>query len=409
MAGVAAVARAVAEARVAAEAKAAAEAKTAAEAKAKPAAAAKAAPEVKLSAQPQPVAPTVPAAPAARPAASAPSPAPAAEAPAPAPKPALAASAAPAPAPAPPPSRPIASNDTVPVELTRQGANLKLSFPFSAPTAAAVFRRADTLWIVFDSKSALDLSALADEPSNTVREAEFSRDGDAAVVRLRLDHPHLSSIAAEGAGWSVAVGETVADPTRALDITRNLVGQNRASVTVNFEHAHRLHRVRDPDVGDTLWVVTGFSPVRGFIDEHNFVEFHALASTQGVVIAPLADDLHVELSADKVVIGRPGGLTLSSSLQSVLHGTALRPVMFDAQVWGLDRKEIFGERQTQLVSAAAAASPGKRLPQRLDLARFYIAREMYPEAKGVLDVSLAEDHASSRTSPAACCAPSPKS
>ena len=113
------------------------------------------------------------------------------------------------------------------------------------------------------------------------------------------------------------------------------------------------------------------------------------------MIAPLADDLHVELSAERVVIGRPGGLTLSSSLQSVLHGTALRPVMFDAQVWGLDRKEIFGERQSQLVSAAAAASPGKRLPQRLDLARFYIAREMYPEAKGVLDVSLAEDHAAS--------------
>jgi hypothetical protein len=40
----------------------------------------------------------------------------------------------------------------------------------------------------------------------------------------------------------------------------------------------------------------------------------------------------------------PGGLTLSSSLQSVLHGTALRPVMFDAQVWSLDRKEIFGDR-----------------------------------------------------------------
>ena len=131
------------------------------------------------------------------------------------------------------------------------------------PTAAAVFRRADTLWIVFDSKSALDLSALVDEPSNTVREAEFSRDGDAAIARIRLDHPHLSSIAPEGTGWSVTIGEAVADPTRALDITRNLVGQNCASVTVNFEHAHRLHRIRDPDVGDTLWVVTGFAPVRG--------------------------------------------------------------------------------------------------------------------------------------------------
>ena len=166
------------------------------------------------------------------------------------------------PAPAAPANRPSVKND-IPVELSRQGANLKLSFPFPAPTAAAVFRRADTLWIVFDSKSALDLSALVDEPSNTVREAEFSRDGDAAIARIRLDHPHLSSIAPEGTGWSVTIGEAVADPTRALDITRNLVGQNCASVTVNFEHAHRLHRIRDPDVGDALWVVTGFAPVRG--------------------------------------------------------------------------------------------------------------------------------------------------
>ena len=69
--------------------------------------------------------------------------------------------------------------------------------------------------------------------------------------------------------------------------------------------------------------------------------------------------------------------------------------MFDSQVWDLDRKEIFADRQSKLVSAAAAAPPRKRLPQRLDLARFYIAREMYPEAKGVLDVSLADDHAAS--------------
>jgi hypothetical protein len=70
-------------------------------------------------------------------------------------------------------------------------------------------------------------------------------------------------------------------------------------------------------------------------------------------------------------------------------------VIFDAQVWGLDRNTLFAERQSQLVAAAAAASSGNRLQQRLDLARFYIAREMYPEAKGVLDVSLAEDQATS--------------
>jgi hypothetical protein len=138
-------------------------------------------------------------------------------------------------------------------------------------------------------------------------------------------------------------------------------------------------------------IVTAFAPARGFINEQDFVEFRALASTQGVAIEPLADDLNVELAADKIVIGKPSGLTLSSSLQSVLHGSALHPVMFDSQVWGLDRQSTFVERQSELMAAAAAAPPGKRMTQRLDLARFYIARDMYPEAKGVLDVVLADD------------------
>jgi tetratricopeptide (TPR) repeat protein len=241
---------------------------------------------------------------------------------------------------------------------------------------------------VFDSKSAIDLTALDGEPSRTIRGAEFVGEGDAGVVRLRLDHPHLSSVVAEGQGWTLTIGDNVADPTRALDITRNLIGPNRASVTVIFDEPHQLHRIRDPEAGDDLLVVTGFAPARGFINEQDFVEFRALASIQGAVIEPLADDLSVDLARDKIVIGRPGGLTLSSSLQSVLHGSALRPLMFDAQV---DRQSNYSDRQSQLLAAAASALLGKRLAQRLDLARFYIARDMYQEAKAVLDVALAGD------------------
>ena len=296
---------------------------------------------------------------------------------------------------APHPSAPLPrdrkATDTVAVELSRQGANLKLSFPFLAPTAAAVFHRADSLWIVFDSKSAIDLAALDGEASRTIRGAEFTRDGAAGIVRIRLDHPHLSSVGTEGPGWTVTIGDSMVNPTRALDVARNMIGPNRASIAVTFQEPHQLHRVRDSEVGDDLFVVTGFAPARGFVNEQDFVEFHALASTQGVVVEPLADDVNVEIAPDKVIISRPGGLTLSSSLQSVLHGSALRPVMFDSQVWGFDRQSTFCERQSQLIAASASAPPGKRLQQRLDLARFYIARDMYPEAKGVLDVVLAAD------------------
>ena len=109
------------------------------------------------------------------------------------------------------------------------------------------------------------------------------------------------------------------------------------------------------------------------------------------MIEPLADDVNVELAPDKVVVGRPTGLTLSTSLQTLLKGTGLRPVMFDSQIWGFDRQASYEERQAHLIAAAAAAPEHQRLTPRLDLVRFYLARDMYPEAKGVLDVALSGD------------------
>ena len=70
-----------------------------------------------------------------------------------------------------------------------------------------------------------------------------------------------------------------------------------------------------------------------------------------------------------------------------------RPIVLDPRAWGYDREADFGERQKTLIATAAEAPEGKRMPARFELARFYLAREMYPEAKGVLDVALAEDHA----------------
>ena len=283
------------------------------------------------------------------------------------------------------------AGDKVAVELARQGANLTLSFSFLAPTAAAVFQRADSLWIVFDSKAAIDLSALDGEASRTIRGATFTHAPDADIVRIRLDRPHLAGVISDGPVWTVIVGDSVPEPTHALEIARNMIGPNRSTVSIPFQEPHQLHRIDDADVGDQLFVVTALAPARGFINAQDFVEFRALASTQGVVVEPLADDVNVELAPDKVVIGRPGGLTLSSSLQRVLRGNALRPVTFDSQLWGLDQQATYTERQSVLVAAAAAAPASKRLPTRLDLARFYIARDMYPEAKGVLDVALTED------------------
>jgi tetratricopeptide (TPR) repeat protein len=296
-----------------------------------------------------------------------------------------------------PPPHPSAANTSgkVAAELSRQGANLKLSFPFSASTAAAVFNRADTLWIVFDSTADIDLGALDGEASRTIRGAEFTHTPDAGIVRIKLDHPHLASVDIDGTTWTVQIGDAAIDTTHALAITRNMIGPNRSSITIPFDTPHLVHRLDDPDAGDTLVVVTAFAPARGFINERDFVEFNLLASAEGVVVDPLADDVKVELAPDKIIVSRPMGLALSTSLQTLLRGSGLRPTMFDSQLWGFDQQGSYIERQSKLVAAAASAPDNKRLAPRLDLARFYVARDMYPEAKGVLDVALADQRTAS--------------
>jgi tetratricopeptide (TPR) repeat protein len=302
--------------------------------------------------------------------------------------------------PAPPPAAAPADSDSagnVAADLSQQGSNLKLTFAFKTPIGAAVFQRADTLWLVFDSKAKIDLSTLDSEPSRTIRSYEFSHSGDADVVRLKLDRPRLSSVAADGGVWTLNIGDTVIDPTRALDLTRNLIGANRSSVSIPFPNARHVYQIADPDVGDRLFVVTALAPARGIIGEQDFIEFHALVSTQGLVIEPLADDLSVTLSPDKVVVTRPLGLTLSTSVQTLMHGSELHSAVFDSQAWGSDRQGSYFAHESHLVDLAAAAAPHQRLAPRLELARFYIARGMYPEAKGVLDVALGDESKSAES------------
>ena len=60
---------------------------------------------------------------------------------------------------------------------------------------------------------------------------------------------------------------------------------------------------------------------------------------------------------------------------------AVRP-LFDIEEWRKNQDENFIERQNALIQAIARAEPEQRPQARLDLARFYMARGMYPEVKG---------------------------
>ncbi|MDE2063431.1 MAG: tetratricopeptide repeat protein [Bradyrhizobium sp.] len=302
--------------------------------------------------------------------------------------------AAPAPAvPAEARSEPGASN----VAVNRDSEGLHLTFSLPAGTAAALFRRADTLWLMLDSKQPINLDPIRGQGGAAVADVSIVPQEKGQAVRFRLNRPQLPSISGEdlatGTNWTVTFADTVTTPSQALSAIRNIADPALANVTVPLKKAGALHRFKDPDVGDTLFVVTAMPPARGFIRRQDFVELSLLESIHGVAVRPNSDDVTVDVGPDKIVLGKPGGLTLSPADNGAERApTAVRPI-FDLGEWHKNKEGNFNERLDALIQAAGAAATAgaeQRMAAQVDLARFYMARRMYPEAVGVLNFALAD-------------------
>ena len=99
------------------------------------------------------------------------------------------------------------------------------------------------------------------------------------------------------------------------------------------------------------------------------------------------------------MLGRPGGLTLSSADVAAERATAAVRPMFDAKEWRKNRDEKFLPRLDALIKAVAAAGDERACAARLDLANFYMARGMFQEARGVTNLILSESKAGMRMLP----------
>src|SRR4029078_12897461 len=102
-------------------------------------------------------------------------------------------------------------------------------------------------------------------------------------------------------------------------------------------------------------------PARGFIRPQDFVEVSLLESIHGVAVHPNSDDVPAEFPSDKVVLVKPGGLTLSPAETGAERApTAVRPI-FDLGEWHRNQEGSFIERQDAPLAAAGAGATAQTL------------------------------------------------
>jgi tetratricopeptide (TPR) repeat protein len=293
-----------------------------------------------------------------------------------------------------PPTAAKPADSSAGVSAVRSSEGLSLTFSFAAATPAALFRRADTVWLVFDSDKPIDVEPIRSNGGSIVADVHQLPLDKGQAIRIRLNRPQMPSLTGDdqggGTSWTLTFADTMRTPTQPLVAIRNVTDPLLANVTVALAKPGRLHRLDDPDAGDAIMVVTAPPPVRGFIRRQDFVELSLLESIHGVAIRPYSDDVTAEIAPDRIILGRPGGLTLSSAAVGAERAPIAVRAIFDPGEWRKNQSENFTTRKDALVAAAASAEADQRTPARIDLAQFYVSRGMYPEAKAVLDLALGD-------------------
>lgn len=297
----------------------------------------------------------------------------------------------PAPAKAPQPDGPAATPAAgVTVEARLTSDDFRLTFPFTSPTPAAVFRRSDSIWVVFDTDQPIDAGAIKREGAWIVADAIPVDLPKGRALQIRLNRPQLATMIGDERAWTLILADKAQSPPQPLSAARNMADPSRASVGVTLAKPGQIHRFNDPDAGDVLLVMTAGGPARGFMKRQDFVEFSLLESIHGVVVQQKSDDLTAGIASDTLILSRPGGLTLSTAMTAPDRATSVVRPVFDVSEWRTFQNAEFIPTRNKLLTAASMAASSARMPAHVDLARFYLARGMSVEAKGILDLVLAE-------------------
>lgn len=299
--------------------------------------------------------------------------------------------------PEPPRPNPVPAGGVVRMDPKVVGGQIQLSFAWANPAGAAVFRRGDAIWVVFDAAADLDI-AKAPRGVAQFGAIQAFRGTDYSAIRIQSHRGVPLFAVAEGSTWTIALGPGQQSQPTIVRLQRD--GESpQPALKAPVAGATRVIRLPDADAGDTLTIVTALGPSKGLASRRDYVQLAFLPSVQGLAILPRVDDLAVQREGDIVRMSRPGGLTLSPAWASQRRDQdslgvpqpAAMPALIDAENWAKTGEGGFLARYNALLAAATAESGARDrdapVAARMALARFLVGSELSFEAIGVLNAA----------------------
>jgi len=297
-----------------------------------------------------------------------------------------------------PPAAPGSAVRDVPVVAQASAGKVSLAFQWPTAVGAAVFRRGEAVWIVFDTPARLDMSGATELGPGS--DAHWTAGPDHVAVRIAAPAAAPVSASADGSTWTVTIG---GPPVAVEGVRVDRDDTGKPALVARMAGATRAVWLTDPLVGDRFAAVTALAPGKGFTDRRRTVDLALLPTAHGLAVETAAADLAVHADGDLVTLSRPGGLTLSPPSAGLdaapadggAPARARHPGLILSR-WAEVGHAGFSARYRQLQDAAAseamAAGEDPRAPveARFAFARFLVGSGLGYEAIGVLNAIVAK-------------------
>jgi hypothetical protein len=320
---------------------------------------------------------------------------------------------------APPPS-PVSVPVTVAPEA---GGGAIITFQWPKPTEMAAFNRGDALWLVFGAPATFSADAFSAPALTQLGRINQIDDKYASGLHLSGAQTPAPIIHSSGNTWIVELMPGKQGGTaKNIQQRRETLAQGGSSLLLQAANPGPVLSLPDPTIGDRLKVTPLRDAGLGVAEQAVWPEFKLLPSYQGIVVAPLADNVSVEPLPNGVVVttapiakpqiasATPPAPDTTNAPTSTAEqppaaatpgaastGQPANPVnvagLFNLPAWRLGGQATYIKDHDTLEEAVTKASPGERNAARLQLAEFLFANGLIPEAAGMLDI-VASDHGS---------------
>ncbi len=251
----------------------------------------------------------------------------------------------------------------------------------------AIYRRADYIYIVFGKKITLPLASMVRDTPRVTLESMQSSSG--SVYRFYMPQDFNLRCVREENRWSIRASRKV--PTAPISLTLSAQPDYAlgARIIIPVSKADDVVHVVDPEIGDELIVVPLVGSSQAVRQAYQYADFRFIPSEQGVVIRPLVDGVDVKRQGLGIEITSDKGLRLSSSKDTGLPSdtrasTPSKDQLFDLNDWYGPVSKSYTHMRQHWQQTLAEVPVNERDRVRLNMARFYFARNHAQEALGLL-------------------------